>query len=178
MKMRLLLIVGLLATFSSCSKQLNYFTEDLYDDFRWSEDDLKRIQFYVSEDIRLVRINESGYSNIEDGQIQIRDDKKVEEVVIKRGTPGLLVFAQNSDRFAVSFDEDSDKFLMFGPNDKVNGRYVLLAKNWQKRGGVITYGNAMYKTGSQSAYAALMVDINSAKKSVKKSSTASGRKIN
>jgi len=178
--MRNLMVCSLLLSLvlSSCSRQLSYFTDNLYDDFKWSEEELKQIQFYVSEDIRLVRISESGRSDIEDGQIKIKDDRKVDEVIITKGTPGTVVFANNSDRFAVSFDQDSDKFLMFGPNEKARGRYVLLAKKWQKRGGVISYGNQLYRTGSQSAFAALMVDIKSAQRSVKRTSRASGRKVN
>ncbi len=173
----LLLLAVLVIGLSSCSRNLSYFTENLYDDFKWSEEELKTIQFYLSEDIRLVRVSENGQSDIEDGQITIRDDRRVNEVIIRKGTPGTLVFAGNSNRFAVSFDKDADKYLMFGPNAKVRGRYVLLAKNWKKNGGVISYGNQLYRTGSQSAYAALMVDIKSAQKSIKKTSTASGRKI-
>ncbi|NNE15602.1 MAG: hypothetical protein HKO66_15745 [Saprospiraceae bacterium] len=163
--------------FGSCSKSLTYFTDDLYNDNRWSEQELKQIQFYLSEDIRLERVYSNGGSNIENGQIKIRDQKKVDEVIIKKGTPGVLVFSPNSNRFALSFDEDSDKYLMFGPNEKARGRYVLLAKNWKKRGGIIAYGKNEYRTTSESAYAALMVDVSKARKVSKRSDTASGRRV-
>ncbi|MBT8234001.1 MAG: hypothetical protein KJN84_15315 [Bacteroidia bacterium] len=163
--------------FGSCSKSLTYFTDDLYNDNRWTEQELKRIQFYLSEDIRLERVYSNGGSNIENGQIKIRDQKKVDEVIIRKGTPGVLVFSPNSNRFALSFDEDSDKYLMFGPNEKARGRYVLLAKNWKKRGGIIAYGKNEYRTTSESAYAALMVDVSKARKVSKRSDTASGRRV-
>lgn len=163
---------------SSCSRNLSYFTEDLYRTNKWSENELQQIQFYLSQDIRLVRSNTRGGSDIDDGQIKIKDSRVVEEVIIRQGTPGTLIFAPNTDRFAVSFDEDPDKYLMFGPNEKARGRYVLLAKRWRQKGGIITYGDIEYRTGSDSAYAALMVDIKNAQRSIRKSSTASGRKIN
>lgn len=162
---------------TSCSKTLTYFTDDIYEDNNWSEQELKKIQFYLSDDIRLERVSGSAGSNIEDGQIKIKSEKNVKEVVIKKGTPGVLVFSPNSNRFALSFDEDPEKYLMFGPNEKANGRYVLLAKRWKKRGGIISYGGEEYRTTSDSAYAALMVDISKARKTSKKSKTASGRKV-
>jgi hypothetical protein len=162
---------------SSCSRQLSYFTDKMYDDYNWSLDELKQIQFYVSEDIRLVRSFATGSSNIQEGQILIKDQNKVDEVIIRKGTPGTLIFSPGSDKFAVSFDEDPKNYLMFGPNEKASGRYVLLAKNWKKRGGIITYGEKEYRTTSESAFAALMVDISKARRSVKKTSTAKGRKI-
>lgn len=162
---------------SSCSKSLTYFTDDLYNENEWTESELKRIQYYLSEDIRLQRVYDSGGSDIEDGQIKIKSERKVDEVIIKKGTPGVLVFSPKSNRFALSFDEDPDKYLMFGPNEKAKGRYVLLAKKWKKRGGIISYGGVDYRTTSDSAYAALLVDISKARKTSKRSDTASGRKI-
>ena len=67
---------------------------------------------------------------------------------------------------------------MFGPSEKNNGRYTLLAKDWQRSTGVITYGGIEYRTGSESAYAALMVDIKKANNNKVSSKTAKGRKVN
>ncbi len=162
---------------TSCVKRLSYFTEDLYNDSRWTDNELKKIQFYVSEDIVLVRDLGNEASVIENGEIKIREGKRVEEVVIRAGTPGVFVFSPKVDRLAISFDEGDDNYLMFGPNDKANGRFVLLAKEWRKRGGVVTYGGKTYRTSSQSAYAALMVNIKKARKVKYSKETASGRKV-
>jgi len=175
--LKLLTMLSIVLCASSCSKTLTYFTDDLYEDNNWSEEELKQIQFYLSEDIRLERVYGSGGSNIENGQIKIKSERKIDEVIIKEGTPGLLVFSPKENRFALSFDENPEKYLMFGPNEKAKGRYVLLAKKWRKNGGIISYGGDEYKTTSDSAYAALMVDISKARKTSKKSNTAGGRRI-
>ena len=156
---KLFSILCVIVLSTSCSKTLTYFTDDIYADNNWSEEELKQIQFYLSEDIRLERVYGSAGSDIKDGQIKIKSERKVEEVIIRKGTPGVLVFSPKSNRFALSFDEDPEKYLMFGPNEKAKGRYVLLAKKWKKRGGTISYGGSNYRTTSDSAYAALMVDI-------------------
>ena len=160
---------------SSCSQQLSYFTQDLYDDYRWTTEEMKQIQFYLSQDIQLTRHYGGEYSDIEDGQIRIKSGSKVDKVVIKQGTPGVVVFSPKSERFAVSFDDNPENYLLFGPNPKARGRYVLLAKKWKKNTGIITYGNKEYRTSNQSAYAALMVDIKKASQTDYTRSTASGR---
>ena len=48
----LLLATGL---FSSCSPQLSVFDRKLYEQQNWSDDELKRIQFYLSEDLTIYR---------------------------------------------------------------------------------------------------------------------------
>ena len=167
----------LLISMSSCGKKLTYFSDRMLKEYNWTETDLKRIQFYVSQDIELYRSSSRGNSKIEGGQIQVKDKSRVDVIVIKRGTPGTLVFTPNEKRFAVSFDSDKDSYLMFGPSDKNNGRYSLLAKDWNRNDGIITYDGREYQTGSTSAYAALMVDIKKAQNTSIKRKTAKGSKV-
>lgn len=167
----------LILLFSSCGPNLKYFTQDLYSEYRWSERDLKRIQFYVSQDIILYRGLSGQDTKIDDGKIRVESDREVEEIVIKKGTPGIFIDSPKSNRFAVSFDTDKDQFLMFGPSQKTNGRYVLLAKDWDRNSGEVTYGGELYETSSASAYAALMVDIKKAKRTKYNSKTAEGNRV-
>jgi len=67
----LLVLLGMMLL-TSCGKQLTYFTQNLYDEYNWSESELKQIQFYVSQDIELYRTAEGGNSTIEDGQIKVK----------------------------------------------------------------------------------------------------------
>jgi len=162
--------------FSSCSKKLSYFTDNLYEDYNWSEEDLKKIQFYLSNDIVLFREASSDNVAIQEGKIKIRDGRKVEEIVFKRGTPGLMIFSPKENRFAVSFEEN-DKFLMFGSNQKAGGRFVLLAKDWKKRTGEVTYGGETYYTSSKSALAALLVDLDNVGRTNYNVKKVKGRRI-
>ncbi len=176
-----LVAVSLFATIllSSCAKRLTYFTQNLYEDNNWSQSELKRIQFYLSKDIELYRTMSGGSSTIQDGKIKLEDKRKVDQILIKKGTPGTFVFSPKENRYAVSFD-NSGAYLMFGPGKKTNGRYVLRAKEWRSRGqgGIITYGEEEYYTGTENAYAALMVDLKKARKTSVNTKTASGSKVN
>ena len=168
-----LLIIGL----SSCSRSLTSFTEKLYDEQRWSDSELEKIQFYLSDDIILRRDAGSSQSRLDEGQIQIIDGRRVEQVRFKKGTPGVFVFSPGKDKFAISFEDNNDKYLMFGPSDKWSGRFVLLAKEWKRNRGKISYDGKIWNTSSESAYTALMVDLKKASKTKYKSKSVKGRKI-
>jgi len=162
---------------TSCSNNYKYFTEDLYDEYRWTDNELERIQFYVSEDIVLYREYSGDDTRIKDGKIRVEDGREVEEVIIEKGTPGVFVQSPKKDRFAISFEDDPANFLMFGPNPKARGRFVLLAKEWNRRAGKVTYANRQWSTSSASAYAALMVDIKLARKTKYNSKKAEGKRV-
>lgn len=172
-----LLVLGLVG-FSSCSS-LTPFTQDLYYENDWSDDDLKDIQFYLSEDIILRRGVTEGSSTISSGKIKVVKGEKIEEIKIKRGTPGVFLFRPNDDKFAVSFESGDKSFLIFGPSEKKGGEYTLRAAEWDKSKGQgeVTYNGKKYYTPTKSAYATLMVDLKKAGKTDIKSKTAKGRTI-
>ncbi len=174
----LILSVFTLLFLSSCSTRFTYFTEDLYQEQGWSDDELKKIQFYVSQNIVLKRELTGGSSEIISGKIKIENGSKIEEVVIPRGTPGAFLFSPKSNRFAISFEEEGEKqYLMFGPSPKNSDRFVMLASDWNRRSGKVTYNGKQWKVGSDSAYAALMVDMRKVNKYDKNSRTAKGRRV-
>jgi len=174
---KIILFAFVLISLSSCSKNLHYFTDRMQNEYEWEERELKQIQFYLSDDIVLTRARRGGKTNIQDGKIQVKKDGRVEEIRFKKGTPGTVVFSPKSDRVAVSFESGADKFLMFGPNKKANGRFVLLAKEWDKNVGKITYDGKTYDTNSDSAYAALLVQLKGGGEVVYKTRKADGRKV-
>ena len=160
---------------SACSPQLSPFTERLTDEFNWSEEELQQIQFYVSKDVILQRNFNKGESTITAGKIRVINGREVEEVIIKRGTPGVLMFSPKEDRFAVSFE--GEKYLMFGPNPRQGGKYVLLAKDWKRSRGQVTYDGRVFQADASAAYASLMVDLKKLRKVSYKSRKAKGRTV-
>jgi hypothetical protein len=168
----------IVATVTSCSPELRPFTSKLLDEGGWRDNDLKKIQFYVSDDIVIRRKITDGSTEISSGTIKMVKGVNVEEVRIKRGTPGIFLFRVKEDKFAVSFDGTSDKrYLMFGPNPKRRGEYVLLASEWQDKKGKVRYDEKFYFTDGESAWANLMVDLKKFKKVDVSSNTAKGRKV-
>lgn len=176
--MRTVALSFIILFLTSCAPALKYYTKDIHDDSRWSDSELSKIQFYISNDIFLWRDISKGESVITNGKIKMVDGREVEEVIIKNGTPGAFLFSPQKNHYAIGFDANDDtKFLIFGPSEKVNGRYVLLAKDWDRRFGKVTYGDKVYRTTNESAFAYLMVNVDKTR-SIKVSSTkASGRKV-
>jgi hypothetical protein len=174
----LLLFIWPFLLLSSCGPRLSPFTQRLYEDQRWSEQDLERIQFYLSEDIVLTRELRGGSSDIVRGEIKIVDGREVEQLVIRRKTPGVFLFSPREERFAVAFEDGgSDRFLIFGPNPRAGGRFTLRASDWDRRSGTVTYDGRKWRVSSSDAFAALMVDMKRIRKQNVRSRVAGGRRI-
>ena len=178
MKVKFFLFLALFGfLMTSCSPRLTPFTQRLYEESNWSKADLKRIQFYLSEDIKLKRALSGGTSEIINGKIKIEDGRKIEEVVIPKMTPGVFLFSPKDNRFAISFEDSDARFLMFGPNPKAGNRYVLLASEWQGRTGKVKYDDKTWRVSADDAIANLMVDLKKIRKVTVNSRTAGGRKV-
>jgi hypothetical protein len=174
----LAIVMMSLITLSSCSKRLTPFTENIYEEFNWTDRELEKIQFYLSDDIILHRKLRAEDSKIDDGKIRVVDGSRVEEIVFKRGTPGVFMFTPKKNRMAISFESGGEeKYLMFGPNSKTGGKFVLLAKEWNQRSGKVSYNSKTYTTSYESAYANLLVDLKKARNINYKSRTAKGRTV-
>jgi len=165
--------------FTACSPTLSPFTQKLYDNYRWTDEELKSIQFYVSDNIVLRRELTGGSSEIISGKVRVVNGRQVEEIVIRSGTPGVLLFKPKENRFAISFEDGGEeRFLVFGPNPRASDRYVLMASEWRKKGGTVSYDGRKFDVASEDAFAGLMVDLKKFNKLSVESRTAGGRKIN
>ncbi|MEP6646020.1 MAG: hypothetical protein ABJC12_02950, partial [Saprospiraceae bacterium] len=118
-------------------------------------------------------------TSITEGKIRIINGKKVQQVVIRQGTPGVLVLMPKDDRFGISFEKaDNDAFLMFGPNPKYDDRFALLAQDWERESGKIHYKGQLYTVDAGSAYSSLMVDLKRVGQNQYETKHVQGRKVN
>lgn len=172
-------LITSIVLFSSCAPSLSPYTQRLHERYDWQESDLKRVQFYLSDDIVLRRKTSQGKAEITNGQIKIIDGSRYEVIRFRKGTPGVLLFTPKENRLAVSFEEGgkADSFLMFGPNPNINNRYVLLASDWTKRTGEVTYQGLKWETGDQSAYAGLLVNLQNIEASNAEARVVKGRTV-
>src|SRR3954467_11935433 len=136
----LLLFLALTAGLSSC-KNLVPYTDSMKKKYNWSDDQIKRIQFYVSHDIILHRELSQGSTEIVQGKIKTINGKQVEEILIRQGTPGVLTEIPKQDKMLVSFEMSDDHYLSFGVNPNAGEKYVLLAADWLNGMGKVHYSD-------------------------------------
>jgi len=177
--MKLLHFFGFIMATSlmACGPTYRPFTEDLQASQKWGERELKKVQFYLSDDIVLRRQLSDGETAIEGGKIFMEEGRRIEEVVFAEDTPGILMFMPKTNRMAISFENGKDRFLMFGPNPKANDRYVLLASDWNRARGKVNYNGKEYSTSTRSAFAGLMVDLSRIERVTVNRRKAKGRTI-
>lgn len=173
---RILLAASLLLFIASC-KNLVPYTDAMKKQNNWDESKLRKIQFYVSHQIVLQRELTKGSTEIVHGKIKKVNGKRVEEIIIREGTPGVLVDLPKENKMLVSFELSDNYFLSFGVNPNVGDKYVLLASEWNNGIGRVTYNNQTFYTDQESKFAFLMVDLRKIQKMKIKQRIAKGRKV-
>jgi hypothetical protein len=66
---------------------------------------------------------------------------------------------------------------MFGPNEKNDGRFALLAKDWEKQIGTVTYNGESYTVRNTSAFSTLLVDLKKVVNNKSKYKSEKGRRV-
>ncbi|MBB4078450.1 hypothetical protein GGR28_001063 [Lewinella aquimaris] len=175
--LRLLPLVFLCSFFTACGPRLSPFTQRLYEDQGWQDEELRRIQFYLSEDVVLQRELRNDRTRIRKGTVSVIDGREVEQIVFKRNTPGVFVFSPKTQRVAISFESDNDNFLVFGPNPKNGNRYTLLAGDWTRNYGTVTYAGREWRVSSADAFASLLIPLKRLREGDTQGRIVGGRRI-
>jgi len=172
------LVVLCIFLLSACSPRLSPFTQKLYEENNWSSAQLKRIQFYLSDGVILRRQRTGADSKISGGKIRMEQGREIEEIIIPKGTPGVLSYIPRENRFAISFEEGkSNRTLIFGPDSRGNNRYVLKVVKWKDARGIIRYDDKNYYIYKSDALALLMVDLKKIRKTQVKKRVAKGNEL-
>ena len=176
--MRTLILAGVAAmALASCTAHLSPYTTRLHQEMNLDPYTMQRVQFYVSKDIVLQRDVGERETAIENGRIKMVNGRRVEEIIIPAGTPGVMMEMPGEDKLAISFEASSNDALLFGSSSRQAGAFSLMAKDWEHRIGEVQYGDRMYRTTPESAGAILMVDVRKLNRTEVKSRTASGRTV-
>jgi hypothetical protein len=136
--------VALLLTMASCAPNLTPFTQQVREQYKLNEEELKSIQFYTSNTFVLRRGANALEKETEKGELQVVKEKYVEEVVIKAGTPCVIREVVDGNRVTVTFEDGDSKYLVFGSIRNKDGYYTLQALEWVNGKGKINYGENTY----------------------------------
>jgi hypothetical protein len=146
-----LAIAGLLL--SGCAAKVAYTTE-IQEKYSFTEEGLKKIQFYLAGDIVLFSSSSDGSTKTEGGKLVISEDKSVNRVIIKRGTHGVLERYVDKNTIVVRFDQGEGKYLTFASTSQ-KGAYRLKPDQVLDSGrGKLKYGGENYECskGSREAF--------------------------
>ena len=86
-----LLLLGLMLSLSSCHSY-QMFTQDMVEQYNWNENDLKKIQFYASEDIVLRQIQTGKRSILKMVRSILNQDETSKRLLFKKVQKGLCSF--------------------------------------------------------------------------------------
>jgi len=167
-------VFGLIAT--SCGPKLVPFTGDFELETGLNKEQLKNVQFYNSGPIILIREINNNTTQVIRGDIKMKDDKQLEQIVIPPNTPGVVINS-NPQRLGISFETGTDRYLVFGQNKHQSNAYTLLAKDWQNGIGSVEYDGKQFKINTQTASTYLIVNTKRLKSLKVSSRTAKGRAV-
>ncbi len=171
-------VITYLLLLESCSPRLTVLDSQVRDENGWSELELGKIQFYLSEDLILSRERKSGSTAIVEGRVRVKDGRNVEDLVFERGTPGVVLFQTSEGNLAIGFDaRRDDRYLMFGPNPKRDNVYTLLGKSAGPNGALVTYDDKQWEVGLGNAETRLLFDLRRSGNTKRDRQSVGGRKL-
>lgn len=126
-KMKFAIAVLIIMTSVGCSPQYIRFTQELRDDVKLSDQDLKKLQYYVCPKLLIERSVSSSETKITGGKLIRKSGQLVHQVLVPKWTPGLVIYS--IDRYVdVSFEKGTD--IAFGVDvGESRGNYRILGTN-------------------------------------------------
>lgn len=140
------------------------FTDELRDRYALTDQEVRSLQYWVSDDIRLERLTATGSRDVQHGRLIERGGEITDSILIPRGTPGVAV-GQGRDWVAVSFEPGSylyfssrhdGRHVLANPADS-DTRYYLWSQDWTTGPGIVPVGKVPYAASPGSADAHLLV---------------------
>lgn len=139
---------------ASCSNKI-FYSSELNAQVAQKKLDVNKIQFYVSKKIVLKRVLPHNNAELASGEIHFEDGKLIDQIIIKKNTPGTCEFIDGGFMF-MSFEEGNNKLLKF--NQGGNGKYYELFINQNPdKFRRVTYDTAEYIIQRGADYARLWV---------------------
>lgn len=160
------------------------FTDTLGATWNLTRTQARELQYYVSNEIRLVRSFSGSQQGITGGRLFSQGGQTIEEIVIDPGTPGILL-ASGPHWKAVSFHPGT--YLYFVTNqprrfvgqafDEGIDRYFLYLPDWNGQGGTVRLGHSPWAAVEDSVHAHLLVERESIFDQRSRSFRQEGRRV-
>ena len=174
-----LIIAGTILFFlSSCSPKIP-FTQTVRDQYQLTPEEIKGIQFYLSDPITLRRGETNDQQKTtEEGKLIIQSGRTIDQVTIKAKTPGAVDVVADNKTLKVAFEDGAEKSLVFSSENNRNGYYSLRALKWNNDKGEVNYGGQTFYSNQGSGQCVLIFKMKSIRKLRINEKVAKGRKVN
>ncbi|WP_029891377.1 hypothetical protein [Polycyclovorans algicola] len=140
-------------------------TDGLAQQWNLNPSSAQALQYYLSDEIRLVRSFSGNQQGISSGRLFSADGQTIEEIVIVPGTPGILL-ASGPHWKAVSFHPGTYLYFVSNQPRRIVGRpfhqdsdqYFLYLPDWNGRGGTVRLNHAPWTAVGDSVHAHLLIE--------------------
>lgn len=169
-----LLMLGFLG---SCAMKVPY-TEELKTRYELDESSLKKVQFYTSATIILVRSNKQENKGTEEGKLVSNENKVENRIIIPVNTKCIFEGLDANGEVMLRFEAGQGKVLRFSTRkNQTSGRFYLKA-NWDpNKGGELEYSNLTFFATPESGAAYLLVITKKLNKTKRKDRIVKGMKV-
>lgn len=176
-----LLVIGMSLVGMGCTRRV-YFSQSLRDGLRGrasatTVEAEASLQFFAAHRIVLERDAKSRAQNINSGRIFVRRGRLIEQVVIRRGTPGVAT-GWGEDWISVSFEEGTSLVFERADGGTEGNALYRLRKSQDEHGAtVIEFADAPWSLASPHYNATLQVKRNAAGTRKKRRRVLEGRTL-
>ena len=166
-----------LALFNACSPKVP-FTQQIREQYKLNPDELRRIQFYLSDPVVLRRMEQSEREKkTEEGKLVIESGSSLNQLTFKANTPGLVDGVVDANTIKISFEDGAEKYMVFGSARSRNGYYVLQGLPADNGRVKINYAGQSWIAGRGSEQAVLLFKMKSVRKLRVNDNVAKGKKL-
>ncbi len=163
----------------SCGTRIPY-TDQIREEYALdAEQNIKKVQFYVSSTIILEQETSSGAQGTSsDGTLVSNRSSEKERIIIPVNTKCIFEKFGENDEVFIRFEVGDGKVLKFAVRQNQRSDKYYLVADWKpSKGGEITYGNKTYYATPESGSAYLMVVLKKLNKTRRKDRVVKGIKV-
>lgn len=156
------------------------FTRDLYNRLKAYNIYIKKVQFFIDQQVVLNRYIDVNKAEIKSGVVKFENGRYTNEIVVPALTP-CVVDSVDYDGFRVSFEKGSLNNFKFINNKYSPDFFVFTGTNWKEGTAEVYYDKQIYRAScancSSISEVKLMVKQSDMDKSEKKTKVLQGRKV-
>lgn len=173
---KIIYISSLLLAMQSCAPKVP-FTMAIQEKYKLTDTDIKKIQFYTSDDIVLYKAESASKTETTGGEVVVTNKSQEERLLIKKGTPCVVVKIEGKDKLYLGFDAGDGKMLLFSGRTG-NDPFKLKAEEWVNNRGKLTYDGKTYYASASSASTYIEFRLKKLEQYKQKQTVVKGRKLN